>query len=112
VIYRTLVTLLILPLAGPLWSVTGIYFVVLVLVAIASIVFSFKKRQVLSMSLAALVGVAGLSFWWFAISRSNHPIWSDFGWFVVPEMGFSLASLGNGYLRRSNTPLFGGAERR
>jgi hypothetical protein len=104
VIYRVFVTFLILPLAGTLWSLSGIYFVVLVLMASASIVLSFKGRQALSVSLAVLVGLAGLSFWWFVICRSNHPIWSDFGWFVVPEVGFSLASLFNAYSRRSDVP--------
>jgi len=77
VIYRAFVTFVILPFAGPLWTLTGIYFVLLLAIATASIVFRFRKRQVLSMSLAALVGFAGLSFWWFGICQSHDPIWSD-----------------------------------
>ena len=93
VVYRAAVTALFLPLTAPPWSPTGLYFVSLVLAAIASLVFSSRGSKVLSAWLAILVGLAAASFWWFVICRTIRPIWSDFGWFVIPELVFSIAGI-------------------
>jgi hypothetical protein len=93
VLYRAFVTFLIMPLTTSFWSLNGAYFVVLVLIAVASTVFSLTRLRILGASLAVLVGLAALSYWWFAICRMTYPIWSDFGWFVAPELGFSLAGI-------------------
>jgi hypothetical protein len=90
----TAVTALFLPFTAPLWSPDGIYFVLLIVLSMTSIVLIFKGLDVLSAWLAVFVGFVAVLYWWFAICRGSRPIWSDFGWFVVPELGFSIAGLG------------------
>jgi len=90
-LYRVFITLVFLPLAGSLRGPTGIYFLSLVLLAALAIGISFTKRKIVAASLASSLGLVAIFYWWFFICRASVPIWSDFYWFVVPEMCFALA---------------------
>jgi hypothetical protein len=92
-IYRTITTLVFLPFAGSLGSTTGIYFLLLVLLAAGTTALSFTKRKGMTASLASMLGLVAILYWWFVICRASAPIWSDFYGLVLPEMSFALAGL-------------------
>lgn len=92
-IYRAITTLVFLPFAGSLGSPTGIYFLLLVLLAAGTTALSFTRRKGMAASLASLLCLVAISYWWFFICRASIPIWSDFYWLVVPEVCFALAGL-------------------
>jgi hypothetical protein len=101
VAYRAFTTFLILPLSEPLLSPDGMYFLLLVFVATVSTVLSFTSRNGLGASLAAVVGIAAFCFWVFVIIRSPWRTWSNFVWFLVPEVCFTLAALCKWWINRS-----------
>ena len=92
-LYRAITTLVFLPFAGSLGSPTGIYFILLVLVAAGATALSFTKRKGVAASVASSLGLVATFYWWFVVCRASVPIWSDFYWLVVPEVCFALAGL-------------------
>jgi hypothetical protein len=105
VVYRCFTTLVILPFAEPLMSRSGIYFLLLVLLAAGATALSFTPRIGMAASLASVVGIMALCFWLFVICTAPWRTWSNFVWFVVPEVCFSLAALCKWWVGRSG-PLF------
>jgi hypothetical protein len=101
VLYRGFTTFLILPFTEPLLSPDGMYFLLLVFVAAISTILSFTPRRGGAASLAAVVGIAALCFWVFVIFRSPWRTWSNFVWFLVPEVCFALAGLCKWWVDRS-----------
>jgi hypothetical protein len=59
-IYRAITTLVFLPFAGSLGSPTGIYFLLLVLLAAGTTALSFTKRKGMTASLASMLGLVAL----------------------------------------------------
>jgi hypothetical protein len=105
-LYRTITTLVFLPFAGSLGSPTGLYFISLVLLAAGATALSFTKLKGLTALLASFLGLVAVIYWWVFICRASVPIWSDFGWLVVPELCFALAGLSKWVVSRSqNLPL-------
>ena len=100
VLYRGFTTLVILPFTEPLFSPGGAYFLLLVLLAAGATVLSFIGRKGVSASLAAIVGIVALGSWGRDIFVA--PVWtcSNFIWFVVPEVCFSLAGYFNWLVQR------------
>jgi hypothetical protein len=92
-LYRFITTVVFLPLAGPRWGSAGVYFLMLVLLAVATTTLSFTRHKGLAAIVASALGPIGLAYWWFVICHGATPIWSDFFWFVVPEVCFSLAGI-------------------
>jgi hypothetical protein len=91
--YRALITITILPLAGSLWSPSGMYFLSLALAAAGIIALSFTRHVGIAAALGCVLGFVALGYWWVVVCRASHPIWTDFGWFVVPEACFSVAAI-------------------
>jgi hypothetical protein len=54
-------------------------------------VLSFTRRKAMAALLSTIVGAVALGWWFFIICTA--PVWtrSQFVWFVVPEVCFSLA---------------------
>lgn len=105
-LYRAFTTLVILPFSGSLKSSTGIYFLLLVFGAAGATALSFTKRRGIAASLAAVLGLVALLYWWVVICRTSVPIWSDFYWLVVPEVCFALAGLSKWMVSRpQNVPV-------
>jgi hypothetical protein len=82
-------------------SPTGIYFLLLVLLAAGATALSFTRRKGVAASLASVVGIMALCFWLFIICTAPWRTWSNFIWFVVPEVCFSLAGLYKWWVDRS-----------
>jgi hypothetical protein len=103
-IYRVSTTLVFLPFTAPLWSSTGIYFVLLVLLAIGATALSFTRRKWVTALLASALGLIALSYWWVISCKAQAPIWSDFIWGVVPELCFSFAGICKWSIGLSGSP--------
>jgi hypothetical protein len=93
VVYRGFTTLVILPFTVPLFSPGGVYFLLLVLLAVGATMLSFTRRKGIAALLAAVVGLVALGSWCRVIFVAPVWTWSNFVWFVVPEVCFSLAGL-------------------
>ena len=93
VVYRGFTTLVILPFTVPLFSPGGVYFLLLVLLAAGATVLSFTRHKGITASLAAVVGLVAFGSWCHDIFVAPVWTWSNFVWFVVPEVSFSLAVL-------------------
>jgi len=98
VVYRSFTTLMILPFVASGGSASGIYFLLLLLLAIGIVVLSFMKRGGVASALTLILCVTSLLYWWVVICRRSNPIWTDFGWFVVPEIFFASAVLTRWYV--------------
>ena len=108
-IYRSFTTLAILPLVSSRWNSTNVYFLLALLVAFVVAALSLTKHKRLASLLAIVVGSAALIYWWQVICRGTKPIWSDFLWFVVPEILFTSAVVGMWVTEsrdRTRVPLF------
>ena len=92
-LYRACTTLVFLPFAGSLGSLTGKYFLVLVFLAVGATALSFTSWKGVAASLASSLGLIAAIYWWVFICRTSIPIWSDFYWLVVPEVCFALAGI-------------------
>jgi hypothetical protein len=90
--YRAFTTFVIMPFLATLLSAGSLYFLELLFLAIVVTVLSFLKRDTLAVSLAACLCLISLIYWWAIMCRMGSPIWSDFGWFVVPEWIFGVAT--------------------
>lgn len=90
-IYRAVMTFMIMPLVVLPWSFGGAYFVAVFLLALGIAVWSFRSKTPLVLMVAGLFTGMAFFYWWVVICRRGAPIWSDFGWLVVPEICFSLA---------------------
>lgn|SRR5271154_1727158 len=93
VIYRAFTTVVIMPLVAGLFSSTGIYFGLLLLLAIGTSILSFTRYKGVAGLLSIALGVSALLYWWIVICGRTNPIWTDFSWFVIPEMFFVAAVL-------------------
>jgi len=93
VAYRAFTTLVFLPFAGSIWSADGVYFLSLVLLSVVAITLSFKDRDGMAAILGSVVGLAALVYWSTIFHRTQVGMWSDFMWFAVPEICFSLATI-------------------
>src|ERR1019366_10203708 len=91
--FRALTTFIFMPLAGSIWSLGALYFLVMFIAAAALSALSFIGNRRLATVLSGLYGSASLTYWWFIVCRASTPIWSDFQWLVVPDIGFSPAGL-------------------
>lgn len=100
VLYRCFTTLVILPFTGSLFSQDGFYFLLLILLAAGATALSFTRRKGIAASLAAVVGLVALGSWCRVIFVAPVWTWSNFIWFVVPEVCFSLAVLFNWLVQR------------
>jgi hypothetical protein len=93
-------TLVILPFTMSPLSPGGFYFLLLVLLAAGATVLCFTRRKGIAASLAAVVGLLALVSWCRVIFVAPVWTWSNFVWFVVPEVCFSLAALCNWLVQR------------
>ena len=93
--FRLFTTAVFLPLtATPSSDPTGYaYSLSLVILAITSTVLSSISRVKAAAGIAIIVGLASVLFWWIIVCNRSVPIWSDFNWFVVPEITFALAAV-------------------
>jgi hypothetical protein len=92
-VYRAFTTFLIMPLVALPWSLSGAYFVVLFVFAVAIAVMSFRGTGYVVVPLAGVFAAIALSYWWLIVCRGGAPIWSDFGWLVLPEVCFAAAAV-------------------
>ena len=91
-LYRAITTVVFLPLAGSRWGSAGVYFLMLVLLAVAITTLSVTRHKGLAAILASALGPIGLAYWWFVIVMEQLPSGrTSFGsW---PEGCFSLAGI-------------------
>jgi hypothetical protein len=90
-IYRSFTTFTILPLVAYRWSFLNAYFCLVLVLAFGVAALSLTRHKSLAGLLAILVGSAALAYWWLVICHGAKPIWSDFVWFVIPEILFTSA---------------------
>jgi hypothetical protein len=100
VLYRSFATLVILPLTESLFNKDGFRFLLLILLAAGATALSFTRRKGIAASIAAVVGLLALGLWCRVIFVAPVWTWSDFIWFVLPEVCFSLAVLTNWLVQR------------
>ena len=91
ILYRGFTTLVILPFTASLFSPRSVYFLLLILLSACATVLSYTRHKGIAASLAALVGLVALGSWCRDIIVAPVWTWSNFKWFVVPEVCFSLA---------------------
>ena len=101
VAYRGFTTLFILPFTVPLFSPGGIYFILLVLLAAGATVLSFTRHKGIAAWLVAVVGLLAFGSWFRDILVASVWTRSNFVWFVVPEVCFTLAGLCKWWVDRS-----------
>ncbi len=93
VAYRGFTTLFILPFTVPLFSSGGIYFILLVLLVAGATVLSFTRHKGIAACLVAVVGLLAVGSWFRDVLVASVWTRSNFVWFVVPEVCFTLAGL-------------------
>lgn len=100
--FLALVTFAFLPLAGGFfYGHIGDYYVSLILVAAASVAFSFFEKRGVACLLALVLLFAVLLYWHFA----GHPgPWSKsiFLWTVLPALAFAGCAIANWLICRSS----------
>jgi hypothetical protein len=102
VFYRALLTFVFLPLAGGFfYGHIGLLWVLLILASVGALVCSFFEKRLASCMLSALVGLAAISFWCFAVFR-NRAYFSEgyFCWSVLPELLFAVCGITSWMIRR------------
>ena len=101
-VYRFGVVALFLPLAGPLFSSDGAYFLFIVAAEITIFGLSFTTDARKTARFAVLIPTAAGLYWWFIVCRSRFPIWSDFVLLVIPEAVFAAAVVARSVLLTHN----------
>ena len=61
-------------------SKDGAYLGAVVILAFAATCLSFTKYGNVAAAIALSNACIAASYWWFVISKTNKPIWSDFYW--------------------------------
>ena len=108
--YRMFITAIFLPLAGGFfYGHMGLYFVLLIFVAGGSLVFGFFDRRGWACVLAAVVGLAAISYWCSICLAFKRTIWEGFYGPVAPDLLFSACGAANWFISRS-TLQEGGAD--
>lgn len=101
VLFLGFITIAFLPLAGGFFhGRVGAYYVSLILIATAAVVFSFFEKRVMAGILAVLLLLIVVFYWWFA--GYGGP-WgrSIFFWNVLPAVVFAVCGVASWALRRS-----------
>jgi len=93
-LYKGFTTIVFLPFAAGGSFGAYIYPVFVICLALACTVLSILRYQLAASCVAAVITIAAFSYWGFVISHGTKPIWSDFRWFVIPEICFAAATFG------------------
>lgn len=106
VIYRAFTTFVILPLVAGPFSSQNLYFGFSILVAIGIAILSFTRHKGIAGTMAIVFGITTLVHWFLDVRRADPVwIWSDFVWFVVPEMFFVFAIICHWLVYRNSSSL-------